>query len=319
MTVRVYSPAAGVRVRVKVESAADPSRSVETEAVTTVANAWETLTFNFANQVSGTPALNPSYNYNRLIIFFDFGLAGSAVGARTYYFDDVLFVPGGGSGGGGAIVFASGYASNSRTVEGGEWGLYSGNFTTYSNTYTGGGFVDGAAAVPPADSFVYLVVATSLPTTDGYMGIFTAAPGSTIAAPNAGVTLSGQANLKIELGMAAEWFQQATNKQLTVRFIGSQVYSNGSGGLCQILVEKPVTPTTADLTAYTIPLDSMNLAQACNGGGFTSGVTTLAEALAKPIGEVHVQAIFPQVNTTVKNGAGTEYPTGFTRGSVSFE
>jgi hypothetical protein len=98
MTVRVYSPAVGVRVRLKVESAQDPSRSVETEAVTTVANAWETLTFNFANQVSGTPALNTSYNYNRLIIFFDFGLAGSAVGARTYYFDDMLFVPGGGSG-----------------------------------------------------------------------------------------------------------------------------------------------------------------------------------------------------------------------------
>ena len=63
----------------------------------------------------------------------------------------------------------------------------------------------------------------------------------------------------------------------------------------------------------------MSLAQGCNGGGFTSGVTTLAEALAKPIGEIHVQAVFPQVNTTVKNGAGTEYPTGFTRGSVIFE
>jgi hypothetical protein len=63
----------------------------------------------------------------------------------------------------------------------------------------------------------------------------------------------------------------------------------------------------------------MTLAQACNAGGFTSGVNTLAEALVKPIGEVHVQAIFPQVNTTVKNNAGTEYPTGFTRGSVSFE
>ena len=61
----------------------------------------------------------------------------------------------------------------------------------------------------------------------------------------------------------------------------------------------------------------MTLTQACNGGGFTSGVTTLAEALAKPIGEIHVQAIFPQVNTTVL--AGAEYPTGFTRGSVSFE
>jgi len=64
-------------------------------------------------------------------------------------------------------------------------------------------------------------------------------------------------------------------------------------------------------------LNSMSLAQGCNGGGFTSGVTTLAEALAKPIAEVHVQAVFPQVNTTVK--AGPEYPTGFTRGSVSFE
>jgi hypothetical protein len=61
----------------------------------------------------------------------------------------------------------------------------------------------------------------------------------------------------------------------------------------------------------------MTLAQACNGGGFTSGVTTLEQALASPIGEIHVQAIFPQVNTTVP--AGAEYPTGFTRGSVSFE
>jgi hypothetical protein len=151
------------------------------------------------------------------------------------------------------------------------------------------------------------------------MGIFTAAPGSTIAAPGAGVTLAGQANLKIEIGMGTEWFQQPTNKQLTVRLIGRQVYSNGSGGECRILLDRLLTPTTADLTQYTIPLGSMTLAQGCNGGGFTSGVTTVAEALAKPIGEIHVQAVFPQVNTTVKNGAGTEYPTGFTRGSVSFE
>ena len=78
-----------------------------------------------------------------------------------------------------------------------------------------------------------------------------------------------------------------------------------------------VPPTAEALTLYTVDLSSMTLAQACNAGGFTSGVNTLAEALAKPIGEVHVQAIFPQVNTTVK--VGTEYATGFTRGSVSFE
>jgi hypothetical protein len=151
------------------------------------------------------------------------------------------------------------------------------------------------------------------------MGIFTAAPGYTIANPNAGVTLSGQQNLQIELGMAAEWFQQLNNKQLTIQLIGSQLYSNGSGGECRIIVEQRVTPTTADLTLYTLPLGSMTLAQPCNGGGFASGVTTLAEALAQPIGQIHVQAAFPQVNTTVRNGAATEYPTGFTRGSVTFE
>jgi exo-beta-1,3-glucanase (GH17 family) len=316
MTVRVYSPAAGITVRLKVEDASAAScpncPAVETEAVTTVANAWETLTFNFANPVGGSLELDR--DYNRLIIFFDFGLAGSAVGARTYYFDDVLFI-GGGGGGGSALVFASGFKSNNRTVEDGEWGFYSGDFTSVANTFTGGGFVDQGTAA--ADSFVFLVVTTSAPTTAGFMGIFTAAPGSTIAAPNAGVTLSGQTNLKIELGIAAEWFQQAGNKSPKVLLIGSQVYANGEGGFCRILLEKPVTPTTADLTTYTIPLNSMTLAQACNGGGFTSGVTTLAEALAKPIGEIHVQAVFPQVNTTVL--AGTEYPTGFTRGSVSFE
>jgi hypothetical protein len=80
------------------EDAADPTRSVETETQTTKANAWETLTFNFANQVPGTAALNLSYKYNRLIIFFNFGKTGALAGAQTYYFDDVLFVAGGGSG-----------------------------------------------------------------------------------------------------------------------------------------------------------------------------------------------------------------------------
>jgi len=269
--------------------------------------------------VAGTAALNLAYTYNKVSIFFDFGKTGAAGGGGTFYFDDVAFAAGGGGGGGGPIVFASGYATNNRTVEGGEWGFYSGDFTSYANTFTGGGFVDGAGAVPPADSYVYLVITTSAPTTAGYMGIFTGAPGYTVDAPNTGVTLTGQASLKIELGVAAEWFQQATNKQLTVRLVGSQVYSNGSGGPCRILIDKLVTPTTADLVQYTVALSSMTLTDSCNGGGFTSGVTTLAEALAKPIGEVHVQAVFPQVNTTVKNGAGTEYPTGFTRGSVSFE
>ena len=69
---------------------------METEAVTTRANAWETLTFDFANPVAGTPALNPAFTYNRVIIFFNFGVTGATAGAQTYYFDDVTFIGGGG-------------------------------------------------------------------------------------------------------------------------------------------------------------------------------------------------------------------------------
>jgi hypothetical protein len=156
-----------------------------------------------------------------------------------------------------------------------------------------------------------MVIVTSAPTTAGFMGIYTKAGSS------AGVTLSGQTTLKIELGMAPQWFQQVDRKALIVRLIGAQVYSNGAGGECRILIDTPLTPTTADLTLYTITLGSMTLAQGCDGGGFGSGVTSLAQALTKPIGELHVQAVYPQVNTTVPNGA--EYPTGFTRGAAGFE
>ena len=45
-------------------------------------------------------ALNLSYTYNRLSIFFDFGKTGAAGGAGTFYFDDVEFVAGGGAGSG---------------------------------------------------------------------------------------------------------------------------------------------------------------------------------------------------------------------------
>jgi len=90
MSVRVYAPAAGIPVRLKVEDRNDPTRSVETERLTTVANAWETLVFDFANQASGTAPLNLSYTYNMASIFFDFGAVGSG---RVFHWDDVRFEP----------------------------------------------------------------------------------------------------------------------------------------------------------------------------------------------------------------------------------
>ena len=88
MTLRVWAPAAGIPVRLKVENS-NASASVETEALTTAGNAWQTLTFDFANPVAGTPGLVLSNVYTRPVVFFNFGTDGATAGVQTYYFDDL--------------------------------------------------------------------------------------------------------------------------------------------------------------------------------------------------------------------------------------
>jgi hypothetical protein len=88
MNMRVYSPAAGIHIRLKVEEHGNGTHSVETEAVTTAANTWETLVFDFSNQASGTAAINFAYAYDKASVFFDFGNAGTG---KVFYWDDVKF------------------------------------------------------------------------------------------------------------------------------------------------------------------------------------------------------------------------------------
>ena len=90
MTLRVWSPDAGIVVRLKAEKFDIPEQSCETDAVTTVAGAWETLTFDFANEATGTAELNLSYNLNELSVFFNYGVDGATAGEKTYYFDDLM-------------------------------------------------------------------------------------------------------------------------------------------------------------------------------------------------------------------------------------
>lgn len=91
MNVRVWSPNAGIQVRLKVENHANNQQTLETEATTTVANGWQTLEFNFANPATGTAAFNPAFVYDKASIFFNFGVNGATAGVKTYYFDDVKF------------------------------------------------------------------------------------------------------------------------------------------------------------------------------------------------------------------------------------
>jgi hypothetical protein len=89
MSIKVYSPAAGIPVRLKIEDHRDNTKSVETQVLTTVANGWETLVFDFTNQATGTAALNLAYTFTKASIFFDFGNTGSG---KVFYWDDVQMV-----------------------------------------------------------------------------------------------------------------------------------------------------------------------------------------------------------------------------------
>ncbi|MBL0356238.1 MAG: hypothetical protein IPP72_04820 [Chitinophagaceae bacterium] len=76
---KVWSPASGIVVKMKLENLANSNINIERDATTTVANGWEELTYDFNG-------VNNADNFQRLVVFFDFGNAGTGL---TYYFDDI--------------------------------------------------------------------------------------------------------------------------------------------------------------------------------------------------------------------------------------
>ena len=74
--IKSYSPSAGKVVKLKLENA-DASITHEVDMMTTAVNAWEQITFDFVDA--------PSAQYNRVVIFYDFGNPGDD---SVYYFDE---------------------------------------------------------------------------------------------------------------------------------------------------------------------------------------------------------------------------------------
>lgn len=79
ITIKIFSPIAGAIVKLKLENFTNADINTELDAVTTVANQWETLTYNFTG-------INNANNYQRLVLFYDYGNTGNG---SEFYFDDV--------------------------------------------------------------------------------------------------------------------------------------------------------------------------------------------------------------------------------------
>ena len=85
INMKVYAPSADIPVLLKIEQS---STGVNTELTmnTTVANAWEVLSYDFGSQ--------PSDLYDRVVIIFNMGVVGDGSAMSTYYFDDIQFATG---------------------------------------------------------------------------------------------------------------------------------------------------------------------------------------------------------------------------------
>jgi len=80
ISMKVWVPQAGITVKMKLENLTEPNISTEVNATSTMANAWETLYFDFT-------AANTANSYQKCVVFFDFGQTGTG---QTYYFDDIV-------------------------------------------------------------------------------------------------------------------------------------------------------------------------------------------------------------------------------------
>jgi hypothetical protein len=286
ISARVHSPTAGIPMVLKLEGPGGAPSSGDVQANETVVAGWQTLTWTIN-------AVNT--NYNVIVLLPNLGTVDAPPG-KAYYFDDItlLGTPSGGGGGGGStgpLTFSSGFAAGNRTVQGGEFGGFSGSdqdgFGCNGTPAWCGGGGDTTPTVPAVDSAFFYYYQTPTPASALYMGIYVLAPGimgglsNTI--DNTGIQINGQTSIKFKLGQNPEWFGTATNKFAVDLTLGKRYVVGGN--TCRVQLRTIVTPTAAAATNYTVALSAFSVVQDCAQGGLT-----VASALAaSPISQVSFQ------------------------------
>ncbi|WP_224485131.1 hypothetical protein [Robertkochia aurantiaca] len=85
LSMKVWSPRAGVPVLFKIENSSNPDIAAEVTATTTEANTWETLSFDMATSTVG--AFDAANAYDVVVVFPDFGTNGQG---ENFFFDDIM-------------------------------------------------------------------------------------------------------------------------------------------------------------------------------------------------------------------------------------
>ena len=77
--IKVWSPQAGIIVKMKLENFANNTINVEKDVTLSAANSWQELTFDYTG-------ISLTNTYQRIVVFFNFGTPGNG---SVYYFDDI--------------------------------------------------------------------------------------------------------------------------------------------------------------------------------------------------------------------------------------
>ena len=291
ITLRVYSPAAGQVIMLKVENAADTNKNMEAQATTTVANAWETLTFDYTTP-SGGAAFNAGTIYNKVSVFPMFLQTLSA--DSTYYFDELKYT-------------ASSQVAPVVVVKdspNGSVAAYDvttvGSPKALPGNYAVGRYNSGAGVVDYyqgdfAEQILTVFGVSSTDTAQWGFGVF-------IANGSTGWNITGTTNFHVDMHPIAECINVCS---ATVVLVSTADANCKATATVPLTLDDPRNPYTVSLSSFTV-------------AGCTTNTMTAFKLI--PVAEVHFQMLRAGMQFTTKPPADTLYPQGFgVGGDIRFD
>ena len=287
VTVKVYSPAAGLDVKLKFEDAADNTKTIEKDVLTTSVG-WQVLTFDFSTVTPGTAPFNDASNYNKGSIFLDF-LVTAKTAARTFYVDDIAYqrVTAAGPAVASTITFDEAGAGAGGGGANGAGGTTGSTVVTVVATDGGGlkaseTFTINVVSAPVVQSFTVSDTTTTNGAQLGKSGeplVFVATMSEAVAVVTTGGTPSITFSVN-GVAVTANYASGSGTNMLT--FTGGTVPATGNG-------------TAISITSIAL-----------NGGTVTGNLSTQAWVTAS-VGQTYagytVDNTAPTVNTTTFNAA----------------
>ena len=251
ITARVYSSAAGIPFKLKMEG---PGASAEVAASAAVVVGWQTLSWTFSGGDLKT--------WTDIVMLPNLGTAASVSPGETYYVDDIKLTgaaapaPTPAPSPSSTPTMAAGFNTANTTTNGGVWGTYAGDGGVTSGA--GGGFADSSPVATPNYIFSYTQLSSTSPAAYSYQGIYFQ-PAST-----ANVSAVSKTALGYTMGVNPEWFGAAGGAKFVI-LISANV-PGVSTPTCDPKVSAVVQATSANAVAYVTALSAFTgIAQKLRG------------------------------------------------------